>query len=208
MQVTLNISQIELEKLVAATVTEQRISFYEVSWEQYEMMLQLRGDRSSPRLSYCQGQLEIMTTSPEHETNKKLIARLLEIYTLEKNLELYSCGSVTLRNALQAKGLEPDESYCLGSRRDIPDLAIEVIITSGGIDKLAIYRGLGVAEVWFWQNSNFTIYHLREDDYEVIATSELFPDLDLRLLATYVNPESEPQSIREFRKAILASEKE
>ncbi len=206
MQVTLDIPQAELEKLIASTVTEQRISLYDVSWEQYEMMLQMRGDRSSPRLSYCQGHLELMTTSSEHETNKKLIARLLELYALEKNLDLYSCGSVTLRNAFQRKGLEPDESYCLGSRKNIPDLAIEVIITSGGIDKLAIYQGLGVSEVWFWQEKTFTIYHLRENDYELIKTSELLPNLDLNLLATFVTPASEPQALREFRRAISVAE--
>lgn len=32
-----------------------------------------------------------------------------------------------------------------------PDLAIEVIITSSGIDRLDLYQGLGVREVWFWQ---------------------------------------------------------
>lgn len=214
MQVTLNIPQAELEKLIASTVTEQRISLYDVSWEQYEIMLHIRGDRPSPRLSYCQGHLELMTTSSEHETNKKLIARLLELYALEKNLDLYSCGSVTLRNAFQSKGLEPDESYCLGSRQDIPDLAvviasrrdIEVIITSGGIDKLAIYQGLGVSEVWFWQEKNFTIYHLRENDYELIKSSELLPNLDLNLLATFVTPASEPQALREFRRAISVAE--
>ncbi|NJL88988.1 MAG: Uma2 family endonuclease [Coleofasciculaceae cyanobacterium SM2_1_6] len=205
MQITLDIPQAELEKLMAATVTEQRISLYDVSWEQYEMILHMRGDRSSPRLSYCQGHLELMTTSSEHETNKKLIARLLELYALEKNLDLYSYGSVTLRNAFERKGLEPDESYCLGSRKDIPDLAIEVIITSGGIDKLAIYQGLGVAEVWFWQEKKFTIYHLRQNDYELIKTSELLPNLDLSFLATFVTPASEPQALREFRRTISGS---
>ena len=206
MQVTLDIPQAELEKLIASTVTEQRISLYEVSWEQYEMMLHIRGDRPSPRLSYCQGHLELMTTSSEHETNKKLIARLLELYALEKNLDLYSCGSVTLRSVFQGKGLEPDESYCLGSRKDVPDLAIEVIITSGGIDKLAIYQGLGVSEVWFWQEKIFTVYHLRTDHYELITTSELLPNLDLNLLATFVTPASEPLALKEFRRAISGAE--
>lgn len=202
MEITLDIPQAELEKLIASTITEQRISLYNVSWEQYIMMLQIRGDRPSPRLSYYQGHLELITTSPEHETTKKIIARLLEIYALEKNLDLYSCGSATLRNAFQGRGLEPDESYCLDSRKEIPDLAIEAIITSGGIDKLEIYQGLGVREVWFWQAKVFTIYHLRENNYELIPTSILLPNLDLKLLAAYITPATEPESLREFRRAI------
>ena len=33
--------------------------------------------------------------------------------------------------------------------KEIPELAIEVVYTSGGIDILKIYRRLGVKEVWF-----------------------------------------------------------
>ena len=42
-----------------------------------------------------------------------------------------------------------DECYCLGELTEIPDIALEIAITSGGIDKLSVYQGLGVTEVWF-----------------------------------------------------------
>jgi len=44
---------------------------------------------------------------------------------------------------------------------EIPDIAVEVTISSGGIDKLAVYQGLGVPEVWFWQGGKFSLYCLR-----------------------------------------------
>ncbi|WP_324238767.1 hypothetical protein [Okeania sp.] len=37
-------------------------------------------------------------------------------------------------------------------KKKVPDLAIEVVITSGGIKTLGIYQSLGVSEVCFWQN--------------------------------------------------------
>ncbi|MGD1859848.1 MAG: hypothetical protein ACFB0E_07745 [Leptolyngbyaceae cyanobacterium] len=34
---------------------------------------------------------------------------------------------------------EPDESYNIGDRRSHPDLAIEIVVTNGSIDKLEGY---------------------------------------------------------------------
>lgn len=44
---------------------------------------------------------------------------------------------------------EPDESYCFGTSKPIPDLVIEVVLTSGHTQKLKRYRALGIPEVWF-----------------------------------------------------------
>ena len=33
----------------------------------------------------------------------------------------------------------------------VPDIAIEVVVTSGLVDKMAVYAGLGVPEVWLWR---------------------------------------------------------
>jgi hypothetical protein len=43
--------------------------------------------------------------------------------------------------------LEPDEWYCLGELHEVPDIALEIVLTSGGIDRLKIYQGLGVKAV-------------------------------------------------------------
>ena len=58
-------------------------------------------------------------------------------------------GSTTLQRPEQGAGGELDESYCIGTDKDFPDLAIEVIVTSGSINRLELYRRLGVQEVWF-----------------------------------------------------------
>src|SRR5574341_1491495 len=66
-----------------------------------------------------------------------LLALLLEVYALAKALPLNGYGSWTLRSAPRERGAEPDECYVLGEARDKdrPDLAIEVVWTSGSLDK-------------------------------------------------------------------------
>jgi len=196
---TIDISEAELESAI-----EPRIFLPNVSWEQYESMLLAVGKRPRLRLTYLEDALEIMTISQQHELIKTIIARLLYVYADEMEIDLFSCGSATFKNADTDRGLEPDESFCIDRRRDVPDVAIAVILTSGGIDKLAVYKGLNVPEVWFWQDDRFSLYRLREDrsSYDPVSESGFFPQLDFTLLARYVTPEAEPQAIRDFRKAV------
>jgi Uma2 family endonuclease len=204
MKITLDIPPEDFSKYANAALSEPRLPLHGVTWEQYETLIAMVGDRPRLRLSYLEGTLEIMTISPEHEMIKKMIARLLEIYALEYDISLYSYGSATFRQRASARGLEADESYCLDTRKDTPDLAIEVVITSGAIDKLEIYRGLQVREVWVWQNATITVHHLRADasGYDASTQSILLPHLDLQVLAAHIQPENEPQSLRAFRTLI------
>jgi Uma2 family endonuclease len=134
---------------------DQRVRLDGVPWETYEALLVLRGEGAVPRITYLEGELELMTPSLDHEGLKKRLARLLEAYAEARGIALEGFGSWTLRKTLAERGLEPDECYLLGvpaSPPERPDIAIEVVWTSGGIDKLAVYRGLGVPEVWFRQD--------------------------------------------------------
>jgi len=185
-----------LEKLDRQT--EQRLILRSVSWQQYLSLDALSIDYPGLKLSYLEGVLEIMTLSPEHELLKKTIARLLEIYAFAKRIDLHGFGSTTYRREIADRGLEPDECYCINQLKSVPDLAIEVIITSGGVDKLAIYQGLGVPEVWFWLDQSLTVYRLTTSGYEVSQQSLLLPELDLGLLAQYVQPERQSEAVREF----------
>jgi Uma2 family endonuclease len=193
-----------LEKLDRQT--EQRLILRSVSWQQYLSLDSLRTDYPGLKLSYLEGVLEIMTLSPEHELLKKTIARLLEIYAFSKRIDLHGFGSTTYRRELASRGLEPDECYCVNQLRSIPDLAIEVVITSGGIDKLAIYQGLSVPEVWFWLDQALSVYVLTPSGYEISEQSLLFPELNLRLFAQYVQPQRQSEAVREFYKAISSTE--
>lgn len=88
-------------------------------------------------------------------------------------------------------------------------MAIEVNLTSGGVDQLLVYQGLGVPEVLIWQNGKLTLYDLRLAEYglathSVAAHSQFFPDLDLQVLAQYIWPQEQPQAIKAFLQAIRA----
>jgi Uma2 family endonuclease len=133
---------------------------------------------------------------------------LLEIYFVEAEINYFPFGSTTLRQEEKSGGTEPDEAYCIGTDKEFPDLAIEVIITSGGIKKLELYRRLQVQEIWFWQNDRFSLYHLREEipvqfvetcGYELTQKSELLPDLDVEILAECVRNPNPLAAAKEWR---------
>ncbi len=183
----------------------QRITLGDITWDQYETLLTIVGDRPGYRLTYLDGTLEIFMPSPEHESVKKTIARLLERYAEELEIILHGLGSTTFRKELKAKGLEPDECYCIDQIKDVPDFAIEINLTSGNLDKLSIYKGLGIPEVLVWENKTLTLYDLRSDSPVIIDRSQFFPQLDLKLLAQHINPNNQPQSVKEFLLAIRQS---
>jgi Uma2 family endonuclease len=182
---------------------DQRIIVYEVAWEQYLQLSDMFVD-TFPRMTYLEGTLEIiMTTSQEHERLKKIIARLLEAYAEEKDINLNGYGNTTFRKQAVKRGAEPDECYCLGELNEIPDIAIEIVISSGGVNKLEVYRGLGVKEVWFWENQQFQFYYLGIDhQYIQNSRSLLLPDLDPILLASFINETNQTQAVKKYRKAL------
>jgi Uma2 family endonuclease len=162
----------------------------DVTWEALEKLdKDMAGTGAS--LTYLDGLLEIMAPlSDDHETPKKTCAQLIEAYMRTKKIRFYASGSATLGMKAVGARKEPDESYSLGERKSIPDLAIEITATSGGIDVLAIYQRIGVQEVWFWEDGVIEVYVLRlpkaqaelSTGYELVRQSELLPDLDLRSL--------------------------
>jgi Uma2 family endonuclease len=189
---------------------EERRIIANVTWSQYEALLVELGDSLTYRVNYLDGVLEIVAPSRQHETGKSRIGTLLEMYFLETDTEYFPTGSTTFRNAEQQVGAEPDESYCIGTDQEFPDLVIEVVVTSGGTNRLERFRRLGVREVWFWQNNQFSIYHWREAatqfsenfGYEAIAHSELLPDLDMNLLTQCVLNSNPLAAAKAFRQGI------
>lgn len=184
---------------------EQYLTLEGVTWQQYDALVALFIDQfPALRMTYLEGILELMTTSPEHERLKKIIARLIEAFVEEADIDLNGYGSATFRRKAAARGLEPDECYSLGALGEAPDIAIEIVLTSGGIDKLAVYKGLGVKEVWFWENQTFSLYGLidSETGYETLSASRLLPGLDLSVLAQFIDYPSQTQAVKAFRKTL------
>jgi Uma2 family endonuclease len=181
---------------------DQRVVMHNVPWSHYEALLALRGDRSAPRMSFLDGAVELMSPSRDHERIKSTIGMLLEAWALETGVELSPYGAWTLKAAPKQAGVEPDECYLVGDQnRDTPDVVIEVVWTSGGIDKLEAYRRLGVTEAWFWKDGTLDVHVLREGHYESSRHSVLFPALDLELLCSFLDRPTATEAViaaREF----------
>ncbi|MDB9310248.1 Uma2 family endonuclease [Aphanizomenon sp. CS-733/32] len=174
----------------------------DLTWREFKAVEQLI-ERPGLRLSFLDGVLEIRKMSgKKHETIKERIGSLLEIYLEFLELDFTPTGSVTLENELEKVKKEGDKSYELGANRKRPDLVIEVVVSSRGINKLEAYKRLQISEVWFWINDELLLYSLGNGVYETVTKSQLLPSLDVDLLMRCINIENHAQALREFRAGI------
>jgi len=172
-----------------------------VPWKQY-LILRETLDTPGVRMTYCEGVLEIMAPSRAHEQNKKMVARLIELYAFLRRLPLHGYGSTTFRSEALARGAEPDECWCVGApmtEAGFPDLVLEVIQSSPILDKLHIYEGFAISEVWLLQQGVIEIHKRNsEGGYDHASSSLLLPGLDLTLVARFVGREDQDVALQEF----------
>lgn len=176
----------------------------EITWTQLETLEASFQDLKGVRFSYLDGYLQIMNLSLEHEETKRIIGTLLEAYMREKGIRFYMKGSASIGTKNIGGKKEPDESYNLYSKKDIPDLVIEIVVSSGGINTLELYRRIGVSEVWFWEDGLLKIYTLQEN-YVLSEKSLLLPDLDINILTKYITYYDQYDAVINFVEAIKKS---
>lgn len=157
------------------------------SWDEYEAILQQKANSSAYRISFLNGVLKIMSPSRNHEIIKDFIYLLIVAYCDAIELDYYPLGSTTLKQKDKSVGKEPDTSFCFNSLKQIPDLAVEVIFSSGSVEDLDKYQKLGVKEVWFWINNCLEIYVLIDDNYHKQNSSYSLSSLDTQLLEKYIS---------------------
>lgn len=167
--------------------TDQRLVYGGITWQQFKLIQAGFAESPGVRLFYYNGAIEILMPGREHEVFSRLIGFLIGLFCLENNIEFEPTGSMTQEREGEVSA-QADESYCFGESKPTPDLAIEVVFTSGSPNKLKRYQALGVPEVWFWQDGLFSLYHLRDTDYEKISRSEIpeLATLDIELLTRCV----------------------
>ena len=183
---------------------EPRIVLSRVPWKTYVLLRDaLEGRRL--HMTYLEGELEIMSPSGQHEISKKQVARLLELFCLERNIPLFAYGETTWHDEAKQRGLEADESYARGGRVGMPDVAIEVIVTHGLLDKLEVYRGLGVREVWLFEKGKFKVLALGERGYAEVERSGVFPEVDHGRIAHYALMEDQHAALLAFRAELRGS---
>jgi Uma2 family endonuclease len=167
----------------------QRLLLQEVTWQEFETILEELGDRRGSRLAYDNGTLEIMMPLPEHEDDKEIIGDLIKALLEELGIEFRSLGSTTFKKS-QTQGLEPDQCFYITNKAAIrgkkridlsvdppPDLAIEIDVTSR--THPSIYEALGVPELWQFDRGKLQINVLQGGSYALVAESPSFPGLTL-----------------------------
>ncbi len=170
-----------------------------VSWGTYERLLREAGERHI-RMTYDNGELEIMTLSLGHESAGEIIGALIRALALVLGLPLRSGGSTTLRKKLKRKGLEPDKCYWLKNEKAMrdkaqwdakrdppPDLAVEVDVTHSSMNRMGIYAAIRIPEVWRYKARKLRVFLLEDDgDYRESESSASFPYLDMTKMNEFV----------------------
>ncbi|MBW4549713.1 MAG: Uma2 family endonuclease [Aphanocapsa sp. GSE-SYN-MK-11-07L] len=166
---------------------EDRLVTIQGSWEHFKLIRQ--GCEASPgiRLFYFDGAIEIFMPGRPHEKFSHAIGVLLTLFLAQQGIIFIGVGSADQEKAGIASA-QPDQSYCIGAEKAVPDLSIEVIFTSGSLAKLRRYQAIGVPEVWLWEDGVLALYHLRAEGYERIEQSELagLMKLDLAVFNRHV----------------------
>lgn len=198
----------------ASTAVTERLTLYDMSWENYETLLNLLGDRPI-RATYSQGVVELMILSYQHERYKKLLARFVETLTEELDIAIAGGGSTTFKRQDLERGLEPDECFYIEHEPNVrgkqaldlaqdppPDLAIEVDISHSSIDRMEIYARLGVPEVWRWEQDQLQFWQLQEGQYSPVNISPTLPQISATTLMEFMallSTVDETSIIRRFR---------
>lgn len=190
---------------------DQHVVLRAMSWQDFEALLAIRGERSGVRMYYLDGEIEIMSPTKTHEGRKTTLARLLEIWAMECDVALNGFGSWTLKKEIREAGAEPDECYIVGesTEQDVPDLAIEVEWSRAtGLSKPEIYRRLGVRELWTLKSDGrLVIRVLEKGDWVEHAKSKLFPKLDLAWLLSFLDVAPQSKAARALRDALRSKKR-
>jgi Uma2 family endonuclease len=189
---------------VKAHILEQPITRSGISWEQFIHIQQAFADLPGIRLTYCEGVLEIMPLSKQHEFICHLLGILLGLYFIHQRIRFFPSGAYSqiLEGVTE---YQSDLSYSFDQDKDIPDLCIEVVITNSRMDKLRKYQLRGVPEVWFWQDGQIKVYSLVEGNYQLREKSGLLPDLDLVFLCACLQQDDPLQASLQFQTRISSN---
>jgi Uma2 family endonuclease len=193
----------------AARIPTSQYMFLEnISWDTYESLLRAAGERHV-RMTYDDGDLEVMTLSLGHERFGELLASFVLILAMELSLPFASGGSTTLRRRIKRKGLEPDKCFWFQHERQMraktkwkaaqdppPDLALEIEISRSALNRMKIYAALKVPEVWRCNRKMLRVYRLnQEGSYRSQGESGLFPFLSMAELHKFIKSEEDQLTV-------------
>lgn len=175
----------------------QRFVLWNIGWKSYELIVEALNEQHV-RSTYDRGDLELMSLLPIHERIKVWFGHFLLMLSLELHFAYQTMSQTTFRRRDRDRGLEPDDCYYLASlgrvadwntlnldRDPPPDLALEIDVTTSCLDRMGVYAGLGVPEVWRFDGEDWHIHLLGPGGvYQESQTSAALPYLPIPEITT------------------------
>lgn len=180
---------------------EGRVLLRNVSWETYKRLIYEREENPAPRFFFDRGVLEIMSPYIEHESLSRTTSLFVELASIEMDTDVFDAGSTTYKREDLEGGFEPDGAFYFGENIErvrgkkkldldagdpVPDIVIEVDITSFSLNKLPIYARLGVPEVWRHDGDRISILSLRDTEYDEVSESSFLRSVTGETLTKFV----------------------
>ena len=190
-----------------SVVTEKRIVLPKVTWQKLEAIVVELGPDREVHLTYDNGKLELMTPLELHRRGDRLLESLLLVVADEADETLTNLGSILLMDPENDRAIQPFGAYYLDplsrpiTTRELdvtgiaaPDLAIELVIKPGTMNRLGIFETLGVQEVWAYtleeQKDSFkgvlSLWELTDRGYKPIRSSVAFPFLSIPRIDQFI----------------------
>jgi Uma2 family endonuclease len=188
----------------------QRFVLWNIGWDAYEKINEALNEHHV-RSTYDRGDLELISPLPIHERVKIWFGDLLRELVQELDFPFQNMGHTTLRRRDQDRGLEPDDCFYLASltrvadwntlnldRDPPPDLALEVDVTTNCLDRMGVYAGLGIPEVWRFDGEEWHIHLLGEKgEYQEASVSLSFPYLPVEEMTSLMRESLDVGDLRE-----------
>jgi Uma2 family endonuclease len=196
------------------------LTLYDVSWAEYEQLLEELNDSNAVRISYDHGRLDVMSPSQYHEMYKDLLLRVALAVADHLGCDFESRGSTTFKAGQFEQGVEPDTFFyiqnaarIIGRRRlDLfrdppPDVIVEIDVSHGSRSRFDFYARIGVPEIWLYDERRAQIYHLQENEYIEATNSRAFPPLTAEVLTQCLEQSKtagQSAALRSFRAWLTA----
>ena len=190
-----------------SVASEKRIVLPNVTWQKLEAIVMELGPDREVHLTYDAGKLELMTPLELHRRGDRLLESLLLVVADEAGETLTNLGSILLMDPESDRAIQPFGAYYLDhlprpiTTRELnvtgiaaPDLAIELVIKPGTMNRLGIFETLGVREVWAYtleeEKDSFkgvlSLWELTDRGYKSIGSSVAFPFLSIPRIDQFI----------------------
>ncbi|ACK67570.1 conserved hypothetical protein [Rippkaea orientalis PCC 8801] len=91
----------------------------DVTWQEFEQILQKLGEHRSAKIAYDHYTLKIMIPVPEHEILKQIIGDLIKALLEDLDVDVYPLGSATFKNPSMKQTIKPDSCFYLANEVEV-----------------------------------------------------------------------------------------